>query len=150
MWWKGRCGHEWKDKVANRTIEGAGCIYCEGAFQRNLARLIVTLYAGRLKQKVLIKSDKAIGVPLDVYLPELCLAFVIPYKGTARESAELNVIQHLCKIAGITLAVVGAKEPEQICNEIKRAFALVHTYINSDSEDDILFCRERFMKWQER
>ena len=150
VWWKGRCGHEWKDKVANRTIGGAGCIYCEGAFQKNLARLIVTLYAGRLKHKVLIKSDKAIGVPMDVYLPGLSLAFVFPYKGTERESAELNVIQHLCKNAQITVAIIEHTEPEKICNEIKRAFALVHTYINSDNETDIAFCRERFMQWQRK
>lgn len=150
VWWKGACGHEWKDKVANRTIEGAGCIYCESSFKKNLARLIVTLYAGRMRYKTLIKNNKAIGVPLDVYLPELRLAFMFPHKGTDRESLELDVIQHLCSNAGITLAIVNTDEPEKICNEIKRAFASVHTYINSDSGTDILFCRERFMKWQQR
>ena len=61
----------------------------------------------------------------------------------------MNVIQHLCNNAGITLAIIAHTEPEKICNEIKRAFALVHTYINSDNEADIAFCRERFMKCRE-
>lgn len=87
---------------------------------------------------------------MDVYLPGLSLAFVFPYKGTERESAELSVIQHLCDNAGITLSIVEHKEPEKICNEIKRAFASVHTYINSDNEADIAFCRERFMQWQRK
>lgn len=36
VWWKGICGHEWKDKVFHRAVEGAGCIYCEKAFDTAL------------------------------------------------------------------------------------------------------------------
>ncbi len=28
VWWKGKCGHEWKAAVKNRVIGGSGCPYC--------------------------------------------------------------------------------------------------------------------------
>lgn len=42
VWWKGICGHEWKDKVFHRAVEGAGCIYCEKA-------LVLTLELIRMR-----------------------------------------------------------------------------------------------------
>lgn len=150
VWWKGSCGHEWKDKIANRTLEHAGCIYCEGAFRRNLPRLLVTLYAGRKKLKAEIKSDKIIGIPLDIFIPSLRLAFVFPCRGTTRELSELRVIQHLCSNAGIILVLIEAKDPSSICTEIKQGFARAHMYIDSDSDEDLAFVRKKFMQWQQR
>lgn len=45
VWWKGICGHEWKDKVFHRAVGGAGCIYCEKVFLKELPYLLVTMYA---------------------------------------------------------------------------------------------------------
>ncbi len=28
VWWKGKCGHEWRASVKNRVIGGSGCPYC--------------------------------------------------------------------------------------------------------------------------
>lgn len=28
VWWKGKCGHEWRAAIGNRTINGASCPYC--------------------------------------------------------------------------------------------------------------------------
>lgn len=28
VWWKGKCGHEWRASIKNRTIGGSGCPYC--------------------------------------------------------------------------------------------------------------------------
>lgn len=31
VWWKGKdCGHSWQAQVANRTINGSGCLICKG------------------------------------------------------------------------------------------------------------------------
>ena len=30
VWWKGKCGHEWESRIANRIYEGAGCTICAG------------------------------------------------------------------------------------------------------------------------
>lgn len=45
VWWEGICGHEWKDKVFHRAVGGAGCIYCEKVFLKELPYLLVTMYA---------------------------------------------------------------------------------------------------------
>lgn len=31
VWWHGACGHEWKTRVVDRTVGGAGCPYCSGS-----------------------------------------------------------------------------------------------------------------------
>lgn len=31
VWWLGKCGHEWKTKIINRT-SGKGCPYCSGRY----------------------------------------------------------------------------------------------------------------------
>ena len=28
VWWKGKCGHEWRAAIKNRVIGGSGCPYC--------------------------------------------------------------------------------------------------------------------------
>lgn len=28
VWWKGKCGHEWRASIKNRVIGGSGCPYC--------------------------------------------------------------------------------------------------------------------------
>ena len=28
VWWKGKCGHEWKTGIGNRTFRNTGCPYC--------------------------------------------------------------------------------------------------------------------------
>ena len=28
VWWKGKCGHEWRASIKNRVISGSGCPYC--------------------------------------------------------------------------------------------------------------------------
>jgi len=149
VWWKGRCGHEWKDKVANRTIEGAGCIYCEPAFRKALPNLLVMLYAGRQKLRVSFCDDKAIGVELDAYIPELRLAFVFPDKGTNREQSVLEVMRHICERQRIRLEQISHTDPIKLCTEIKQGFAKSHIYISSDSEKDIAFIRQRFMDKQQ-
>ena len=149
VWWMGRCGHEWKDKVANRTIEGAGCIYCESVFRRALPGLLVMLYAGRKKLRVIFGDENAIGARLDAYIPELRLAFVFPDKGTNREQSELEVMRHICERQQIRLEQISYTDPLKLCTEIKQGFTKCHIYISSDNEKDIAFIRQRFMDKQQ-
>ena len=85
VWWKGICGHEWKDKVFHRAVEGAGCIYCEKAFLKELPYLLVTMYAKQYGLAARTDDEKLIGARIDAVIPELRLATV--YKG--------NIIKNL-------------------------------------------------------
>ena len=145
VWWKGSCGHRWKDKVFNRAVEGAGCIYCENAFRQALPLLLVMSYARQNKLTVSVQDESAIGVQLDAFIPELKLAFVFPYKGTNREQGVLHVTRHLCSKRGILCEVIPEQEPMELCGTIKRGFGNAHLYIHTDSEADIQTLHNRFM-----
>ena len=150
VWWKGACGHRWKDKIFHRTVDGAGCIYCESDFRKALPQLMVMYYAKQNNIKVLLDDDRAIGVPLDALLPALKLAFVFPYKGTNREQGVLRVLRHLCETRGLIYEEINQKDPIEICVAVKQAFAKARIYINSDSEKDYAIVRERYFTWREQ
>ena len=148
VWWKGACGHRWKDKIFHRTVEGARCIYCESEFRQSLPQLLVLYYARQNKVKAYIDDDRVIGVPLDVVIPAMKIAFVFPYKGTNREQGVLRVMRHLCETRGMIYEEIHQKEPLEICVAIKQAFAKTCTYINTDSEKDLAIIRERYLSWK--
>ena len=150
VWWKGACGHRWKDKIFHRTVDGAGCIYCESDFRKALPQLMVMYYAKQNNIKVLLDDDRAIGVPLDALLTALKLAFVFPYKGTNREQGVLRVLRHLCETRGLIYEEINQKDPIEICVAVKQAFAKARIYINSDSEKDYAIVRERYFTWREQ
>lgn len=144
VWWKGKCGHSWKDKISHRAVESAGCIYCESEFRYAIPKLLVMYYAGSKGLKAEVGDMKAIGVPLDAYVPGIKLAFAFPFKGTKREKDELTVVKYLCEKRGITYEVVSQKAPEDLCEAIKRGFAKVHVFIGSDSASDLTVVRNKF------
>lgn len=148
VWWKGTCGHRWKDKIFHRTVEGAGCIYCESEFRRALPQLLVLYYAKLNSVKAYVDDDRMIGVPLDVVIPVMKIAFVFPYKGTNREQGVLRVLRHLCETRGLIYEEIYQKDSLEICVAIKQAFAKARIYINSDSEKDIAAVRERYLSWR--
>ena len=147
VWWKGECGHTWKDKVANRAIDKAGCIYCEKEFQGLLPQLLVMLYARRNGVKVVVNDEEAIGIPLDAYIPELRIAFLFPYKKTQREKDTILVVKYLCEKRNIVCEVISAKQGTDLCEAVKRGFIKVHIYIKTDSEKDIAIARDNYEQW---
>lgn len=100
VWWKGICGHEWKDKVFHRAVEGAGCIYCEKAFLKELPYLLVTMYAKQYGLATRTDDEKLIGARIDAVIPELRLAFAFSQKGTDREAKVAEVLHFLRKAKG--------------------------------------------------
>lgn len=142
VWWKGACGHKWKDKVFSRAVEGARCIYCEKEFVQVLPRLLVMVYAKQCGTKVSINDEKTIGTLLDVLLPEVNLAFTFPSRETERGAKVIEVMQYICAARRIQLIEVRKKEPIELAHEIKQAFAKAHLYIDSDSEKEIDYPRK--------
>lgn len=142
VWWKGACGHKWKDKVFCRAVEGARCIYCEKEFVQVLPRLLVMVYAKQCGTKVSINDEKTIGILLDVLLPEVNLAFTFPSRETDRGAKVIEVMQYMCAARKIQLIEVRKKEPIELAHEIKQAFAKAHLYIDSDSEKEIDYLRK--------
>lgn len=144
VWWKGICGHEWKDKVFHRAVEGAGCIYCEKAFLKELPYLLVTMYAKQYGLAARTDDEKLIGARIDAVIPELRLAFAFSQKGTDREAKVAEVLHFLCKAKRIQLFVIRQKDPIALATEIKQAFAKANLFINSDSQRDVAHLRKRY------
>lgn len=144
VWWKGICGHEWKDKVFHRAVEGAGCIYCEKAFLKELPYLLVTMYAKQYGLATRTDDEKLIGARIDAVIPELRLAFAFSQKGTDREAKVAEVLHFLCKAKRIQLFVIRQKDPIALATEIKQAFTKANLFINSDSQRDVAHLRKRY------
>lgn len=145
VWWKGSCGHEWKDKVFHRAVEGAGCIYCEKAFLKDLPYLLVTMYAKHYGFATRIGDEKMLGTRIDAIIPELRLAFAFSKKGTDREAKFTEVLRFLCQAKRIQLFVIRQKDPITLVTEIKQAFAKANLFINSDSQKDVAYLRKRYL-----
>lgn len=144
VWWKGICGHEWKDKVFHRAVGGAGCIYCEKVFLKELPYLLVTMYAKQYGLATRTDDEKMIGARIDAVIPELRLAFAFSQKGTDREAKVAEVLHFLCKAKRIQLFVIRQKDPIALATEIKQAFTKANLFINSDSQRDVAHLRKRY------
>ena len=107
----------------HRAVEGAGCIYCEKAFLKELPYLLVTMYAKQYGLATRTDDEKLIGARIDAVIPELRLAFAFSQKGTDREAKVEEVLRFLCKAKRIQLFVIRQKDPIALATEIKQAFA---------------------------
>jgi len=120
VWWKGRCGHRWKDKIYNRAIEKADCIYCAKEYKRSFPRQIILQYANKLGVDVLFDDEDTIGIPMDVYIPALKLAIIWGKRQTDKERRMVTIQEFLCHAHGIECKVIAnMDDPEVIKREIE-------------------------------
>ncbi len=151
VWWRCAFGHSRRDRICNRAIEHKRCPSCESDFEAVLPQLLIKFYANQHHIAVVINDEETIGVLLDAYIPDLKLAFIVSYKGTQREKAETEVIDHLCRQREIMLVRLKlGKEREEICSKIRQGFAKAHIYITSDSQKDLRQISKQFFLWRER
>lgn len=106
VWWKGKCGHSWKDKIYNRAVDKAGCIYCAKEYKRNFPRQIILRYAEQLGVEVLFDDEDTLGIPLDVYIPALKLAIILCKRQTDKERRMVAIQEFLCHTRGIKCKVI--------------------------------------------
>lgn len=147
VWWKCTNGHSWKAKICERTIEEKGCTECEREFQSVFPQLAVSFYAHTKGLKTILNSDKIIGLSLETYIPEECLAIESKNKN---ENIEV-VKEHLCKARNIKLIKLpyGARETEaEYAIKLKQALRKVHIFVSSDVNEDVVIIRKRFFDWR--
>lgn len=153
VWWRDGFGHEWRDRVFNRTVEGIGCKECEKEFQVALPRLLISAYTRRLDIEVKIDNGERIGLPLIAFIPELRLAFDSAKIRAGKAPHEQGVKRFICEKQGIKLVHIplGIKESdEKIAEEIKRGFRERGIFISSDATADVEELRKRFFAWRKR
>ena len=149
VWWKCSFGHSWKGKISERAIDGKGCRECEKEYQGVFPQLAVGYYAAKKGLKVLFHSDTALGIPLEIYIPEEKVA-VESFEGTKEME---GVKRYVCKQKGIKLVKIIYRTNDneiEFAYKIKRLFQSVHIFISSDVEEDVMAIREHFYKWRKR
>ena len=104
VYWKDYYGHVWRAKVYDRVM-GMGCPYCEPDAKRISRLKSIVYYVKKAGLKVILGSDKEIGIPLEIYVPAKKTAIEI--SGKRYECKENTGIENaknwLCFNAGITL-----------------------------------------------
>ena len=147
VWGKCSLGHSWKAKISERTIEGKGCRVCEKEYLTVFPKLAVMFYAGMKHIKVQIDTDKVIGIPLEMYLPEENVAIE-----TVSRTEKIEILKaHLCKKREIKLIKIPytlESGEADFAAKIKKAFRSIHIFITSNEDEDIAFIRQRFFEWR--
>lgn len=149
VWWKCPHDHSWKEKIIERAVEGATCKQCEEEFQSVFPELLITMYAKKNGYDVVLRSGTAVGLPIDVYIPELQLAIdtVKPTNDEGRRSETIK--QFICGKQNIQYNLVPyKKDEEKYAMEIRKLFRRNYIFIKSDIQKDIDLIRKRFAKWR--
>lgn len=103
VWWKGKCGHEWKAIICNR-VKGRGCPICAKEAKTSFPEQAIYFYIKKYFPDALNGDKKALGgKELDVYIPSLNLG--IEYDGEYRhkDAKKDDFKNQLCKEKGISL-----------------------------------------------
>ena len=145
VWWKGSCGHLWRDKICNRAIDRRGCARCNKEFNDIFNQMLISHYAKLQGLKVIFQDEQIIGIPVDAYIPDLGLVFLFLNRRAVYMKKVQNIIKFLCNKRGLICVEVSKCDLEEICVEIKQGFSKTHKYIVSDNKKDIELLRKNFL-----
>lgn len=150
FWWKSACGHTWKAKVSDRTIERIPCSKCEEEFVSVLTKLLITLYAARYQERVLFRSDVLIGYPVEMYIPGLSTVIEEDSPFTYKRK-EQEVKLRLCAVRNVKYLTYSKTETtEHAAEEARSLFQRMNIYIRTDLQNDILVARKYFQALKDR
>ena len=162
VWWKGKCGHSWNARIADRTIRGESCHVCDAEYNALLPQLAVLYYAGKYGMRVKTDDESAIGIPLDTYIPAAGIAIEVKDIRNSRQWREEYGIKRLqCKKQGIDLYTITDREveddlhlvfkgdtPIDLLKAVLSAFQRSNIYISADPEKDIEVIRQNYYRWR--
>jgi len=68
VWWRGKCGHRWRAKVADRVLDHEPCHICLKGFKRAFPDLLLRYYARNAGYEVLENEEDILGVAITNYI----------------------------------------------------------------------------------
>lgn len=148
VWWKDQFGHEWRDRVFNRAVEGTGCKVCEEEFRNAYPQLLISLYARKLGVDVIYGSEKLTGTIIENYIPELRLAI----ETSERLKEATKVKGYICEKQRIQYIWIPLKRKDSLAGfaqRVKMALQKAHVYISSDEEQDVELLHRLFGDWRQ-
>jgi len=143
-WWHSPCGHEWKAKISDRTIDHIRCSKCESEFQSMLTTLLIMLYATRTQERIIYGSDEAIGYPLELYIPGLSVA-IEQASAFSYQQKEQATKRYICEHQGIRFITYKRTDTiETAIAEARDVFQKLNIFIRSNEQADIQTARQKF------
>lgn len=118
-------------------------------FRRVLPQLLVMRYCGERGLQAKLNDETITGFPLDVYVPEAQLAFIVKERDSKSYQERLMIVRHQCTKKDIRLVEIYLDTPQSIRVAVIQALAKSHIYIASDQED-VADVRDRFFSWRRR
>ena len=140
-------------KVSDRTVERKGCIYCEQDFKANLPALAAAYYASKMQLRVITRSADLIGLPIEIYIPEVKLAIDLVDQRSREPGSAQIWKRHLCKARGISLVEIGMdrkKDSLHLLRSVKKSFQKKSLFVSSDEDEDLILLRGVFDKLREK
>ena len=150
VWWKCPHGHSWKAKVFDRAVDGITCKQCEEEYQSIFPELLITMYAKQNGYGAVLHSDTAIGLPIDVYIPEIQLAIDTVKPTNDEGQCAEKIKQFICGKQNIQYILIPYKsDEEKFAMEIRKLFRRNHIFLTSDIQKDVDLIRKRFTNWRQ-
>ena len=154
VWWKCKNGHHWSMKIADRTLEGKGCIWCEKEFLSVLPALAVAYYAYLMPTQVITGDTALTGLTLVAYVPEIGLAIDVDtrVRDTKQAQKERQWKQQVCKTKKVTLLVIPKDQCRnriQLLQSIKTAFQKKNVFVGATVQEDLLALEKAFDRLRE-
>lgn len=148
VWWNCQFGHTYRMKIADKVIDNNPCPVCEAEYRSVFLKLAVGYYANKYGVKAKVNDENLIGIPIEMTIPELQLAFD-PVADSKTDKSYQNVKKHICKKQGITYITVDMKrERLQLLDRIKYSFQEKNIYLRTDtkSDEEIIFQKFHIIK----
>ena len=121
-WWICPHGHSWNSIIYMSTLEGMTCTECERQFRCYALRLMALYCARSMGLDILIDSDELIGVPLEVYIPEIGLALEMKERGTHLQK-EQDAKAYMLKAQRITyITIERTKDMGKLADQVIHLF----------------------------
>lgn len=145
-WWKCKYGHEWKAKVSDRTLRHSTCPACERILLSLLPKLLFFYYAKVNGLDVYFNSDREIGLPLEIFMPDLKTAFET--EEISKQGIEVQrVKQFICVSHGICYMIIKrCNTAEATVAIVRKALQKANLYIGGDPMKEIHWAREHIKR----
>ena len=80
VWWHGKCGHDYRAKVIDRSSGSIPCKMCQKSFNEKYDREIAKYYLSNNQITYIEDEMEQIGLPLDLYIPSVRAAVIFQNK----------------------------------------------------------------------
>lgn len=133
IWWKGNCGHEWQQKISNRTKRNQGCPICGKRMQTSFPEQALYYYIKKVLPDAINTYEELFDnqMELDIYIPSLRIG--IEYDGAnwhvGNDSYRKEKEKYsICQKNGIKLIRVGENDNGNFFSQTSDLFITAHRH----------------------